>query len=179
MQELYKKILETIGEDVKRDGLKKTPERAAKTFRYLTNGYKKDLNKITNNSIFQSDIKDLILIKKIKIYSICEHHLLPFLGYCHIGYIPNGKILGISKIVEIIECYSRRLQIQERLTTEIANYISYILQAKGVGVMIEAKHLCIEMREFKKQNPYITTLSMTDEIKNKPYKRNEFLTLIK
>lgn len=178
MQELYKQLLEQIGEDTEREGLKDTPERAANALRYLTKGYQEDLNDIINDALFDSDMSEMVIVKDIEMYSMCEHHLLPFLGKCHVGYLPNGKVLGLSKIARIIDYYARRLQIQERLTTEIANCIVNITGARGVAVVIEARHLCMMMRGVEKQNSVMTTSVMLGDMRNQPSSRIEFLNLI-
>lgn len=179
MQKLFKQILSDIGEDVTREGLLQTPERAANAMRYLTKGYNENLNDIINDALFESDMNEMVIVKNIELYSMCEHHLLPFLGKCHIGYLPNGKVLGLSKIARITEYFSRRLQIQERLTTEIANCIGEITEARGVAVVIEAQHLCMMMRGVEKQNSVMTTSVMLGEMRNNPSSRMEFLNLIK
>lgn len=179
MQELYKKIIEQIGEDPSREGLKDTPERAANAIRYLTKGYTEDLNDIINNALFDSDMSEMVIVKDIELYSMCEHHLLPFIGKCHVGYLPNGKVLGLSKIARIVEYYSRRLQIQERLTTEIAQCIDSITNARGVAVVIEAKHLCMMMRGVEKQGSTMVTSVMLGDMRNSATTRAEFLQLIK
>ncbi|KTD46735.1 GTP cyclohydrolase I [Legionella rubrilucens] len=179
MQELYKKILEEIGEDPSREGLRDTPERAANAIRYLTKGYTEDLNDIINNALFESDMSEMVIVKEIELYSMCEHHLLPFLGKCHVGYLPSGKVLGLSKIARIVDYFARRLQIQERLTAEIAACIENITGARGVGVVIEAKHLCMMMRGVEKQNSVMTTSVMLGDMRNNSNTRSEFLKLIR
>jgi GTP cyclohydrolase IA len=179
MQELYKQILEQIGEDPTREGLQDTPERAANALRYLTKGYGESLQDIINNALFDSDMSELVIVKDIEMYSMCEHHLLPFLGKCHVGYLPNGKVLGLSKIARIVEYFARRLQIQERLTTEIANCIESITNARGVAVVIEAKHLCMMMRGVEKQNSSMITSVMLGDMRDSPSSRSEFLSLIR
>lgn len=179
MKELYKKILQGIGEDVNREGLVETPARAAEAMRYLTKGYQDSLEDIINGALFASEMSEMVIVKDIEMYSMCEHHLLPFLGKCHVGYLPNGKVLGLSKIARIIDYYARRLQIQERLTTEIASCIESITGARGVAVVIEAQHLCMMMRGVEKQNSVMTTSVMLGEMRNNQSSRAEFLTLIK
>lgn len=179
MQELYKEILKEIGEDVDREGLRDTPQRASNAIRYLTKGYQEDLNDIINGALFESDMSEMVIVKDIEMYSMCEHHLLPFLGKCHVGYLPNGKVIGLSKIARIVDFFSRRLQIQERLTTEIANCILSITDARGVGVVVEARHLCMMMRGVEKQNSVMTTSVMLGEMRNNPSSRVEFLNLIR
>ncbi|KTD19705.1 GTP cyclohydrolase I FolE [Legionella londiniensis] len=179
MQELYKQLLEQIGENIDREGLKDTPERAANAIRYLTKGYREDLNEIINDALFESDMSEMVIVKDIEMYSMCEHHLLPFLGKCHVGYLPHGKVLGLSKIARIVDYFARRLQIQERLTTEIANCIAHITNARGVAVVIEARHLCMMMRGVEKQNSIMTTSVMLGDMRNNPSSRMEFLNLIR
>ncbi len=179
MQELYKQIIEQLGEDPSREGLKDTPERAANAMRYLTKGYSEDLNAIINNALFESDMSEMVIVKDIELYSMCEHHLLPFIGKCHIGYLPKGKVIGLSKVARIVDYFSRRLQIQERLTSEIAECLQSITGARGVAVVIEAKHLCMMMRGVEKQNSTMSTSVMLGEMKNNPPSRSEFLNLIR
>lgn len=179
MQALFKQILTSLGEDVDREGLRDTPERAASALRYLTKGYQDSLDDIINGALFESDMNEMVVVKSIEMYSMCEHHLLPFLGKCHIGYIPDGKVLGLSKIARIVDYYARRLQIQERLTTEVAHCISNITGAGGVAVVIEAQHLCMMMRGVEKQNAMMTTSVMLGEMRNNPTSRMEFLNLIR
>ncbi|GGI84082.1 GTP cyclohydrolase I FolE [Legionella impletisoli] len=179
MQELYKEILVQIGEDIEREGLRDTPQRAANALRYLTKGYNEDLNEIINNALFESDMSEMVIVKDIEMYSMCEHHLLPFLGKCHVGYLPNGKVLGLSKLARIVDYFARRLQIQERLTSEIANCIAEITEARGVAVVVEARHMCMMMRGVEKQNSVMTTSVMLGEMRNNPSSRMEFLNLIR
>lgn len=178
MNELYKKILEEIGEDVNREGLRDTPNRAASAMRYLTKGYDDSLEDIINGALFDSDMSEMVIVKDIELYSMCEHHLLPFLGKCHVGYLPHGKVLGLSKIARIMEYFARRLQIQERLTSEIAHCIQSITGARGVAVVIEAQHLCMMMRGVEKQNSVLTTSVMLGDMRDNPSTRLEFLNLI-
>jgi GTP cyclohydrolase I len=177
--ELYKKIIIGIGEDPAREGLQGTPARAAESIAYLTGGYREDLDDIINNALFDSNMSEMVVVKDIELYSLCEHHLLPFLGKCHVGYIPNGKVIGLSKIARIIDYYARRLQIQERLTGEIAQCIASVTNALGVSVVIEAKHLCMMMRGVEKQNSVMTTSVMLGSMREDTKSRAEFLQLIK
>lgn len=179
MQHLFKEILECIGEDPTREGLVRTPERAAEAITFLTQGYHQNFNDLINGAIFESTMNEMVIVKSIEMYSTCEHHLLPFHGQCHVGYLPNGKIIGLSKIARIVDYYARRLQVQERLTTEIAECIESITGARGVGVVVEAKHLCMMMRGVGKQNSTMTTSVMLGEMRNNPSSRAEFIQLIK
>ncbi|HBG61861.1 MAG: GTP cyclohydrolase I FolE [Omnitrophica WOR_2 bacterium GWF2_38_59] len=179
MENYYKDILKSIGENINREGLKNTPKRAANAFKYLTKGYNDDIKEIVNNAIFESDNDEMIIVKDIEVYSLCEHHLLPFFGKCHIGYLPDGKILGLSKFARIVDMFSRRLQVQENLTKQIAETIMEHTQAKGVGVVIEAKHLCTMMRGVEKQNSSMITSCMLGLFRSEGSTRSEFLTLIK
>ncbi|OGV40651.1 MAG: GTP cyclohydrolase I FolE [Legionellales bacterium RIFCSPHIGHO2_12_FULL_42_9] len=178
MQEYYRKIIKGIGEDPTREGLKGTPERAANSIFYLTKGYRESLDEIINNALFDSDMSEMVIVKDIEIYSMCEHHLIPFLGKCHVGYIPNGKVIGLSKIARIVDYYARRLQIQERLTSEIANCLQSVTGAHGVGIVIEAKHLCMMMRGVEKQNSIMKTSVMLGSMRDDTKTRAEFLGLI-
>ncbi|RKX19537.1 MAG: GTP cyclohydrolase I FolE [Candidatus Zixiibacteriota bacterium] len=179
MEDLFKKLLINIGEDVNREGLLKTPQRAAKAYEFLTKGYREDVDKIINNAIFESDTSEMVVVKNIELYSMCEHHLLPFIGKCHVAYIPNGKVIGLSKIARIVEVFARRLQIQENLTHEIADTIQKYTDAVGVGVVIEAQHLCMMMRGVEKQNSVMTTSCILGEMHDDPSTRAEFFSLIK
>ena len=179
MEELYKKLLQEIGEDINREGLKSTPKRAAKAFQFLTKGYKEDIDKIINGALFDSDNNDIVLVKDIELYSMCEHHLLPFIGKCHVAYIPDGKVLGLSKIARIVDVFARRLQIQEQLTRQIAHTINKYTNAQGVAVVIEAKHLCMMMRGVEKQNSSMVTSCVLGEFHDDASTRAEFFSLIK
>lgn len=179
MEEYYKNLLKYIGEDTDREGLRKTPLRAAKAFEYLTKGYKDDIDAIVNKAIFESDNDEMIIVKDIEVYSLCEHHLLPFFGKCHIGYLPNSKILGLSKIARIVDVYARRLQVQENLTKQIAEAILKYTEGKGVAVVIEAQHLCMMMRGVEKQNSLMKTSCMLGAFRSEISTRSEFLSLIK
>lgn len=179
MDQLYKELLIQIGEDTNREGLKGTPERAANAMRYLTKGYTESLDDIINGALFDSELSEMVVTKDIELYSVCEHHLLPFIGKCHVGYLPNKKVIGLSKIARIVDFFARRLQIQERLTGEIAECIESVTGAKGVAVIIEAKHLCMMMRGVEKQNSVMATSVMLGEMRKNPNSRMEFLHLIK
>ena len=178
MEESYKKLITSIGEDVSRDGLQKTPERAAKAFTYLTNGYKENVDDVINNALFESDNDEMIIVKDIELYSLCEHHLLPFFGKCHVGYLPNNKIIGLSKVARVVDIFARRLQVQENLTKQIAETLLNHTRAKGVGVVIEAKHLCMMMRGVEKQNSIMKTSCMLGDFRSQNATRTEFLSLI-
>lgn len=178
MQEHFSKIIESVGEDITREGLRDTPERAAKAFKFLCNGYEKTLDEVLNGAIFQADTEDMVIVKDIELYSLCEHHLLPFIGKCHIGYLPTGRVLGLSKLARIVDMYGRRLQIQEQLTRQIATAVETAIGARGVAVVIEAKHLCMMMRGVEKQNSVMTTSVMTGIFREEISTRSEFLNLI-
>ncbi|HHZ69518.1 MAG TPA: GTP cyclohydrolase I FolE [Methylococcaceae bacterium] len=179
MEEYFSKIIESVGEDLGREGLVDTPKRAAKAFKFLNNGYTKSLDKVLNNAIFEADTDDMIIVKNIEMYSLCEHHLLPFIGQCHIGYLPRHKVIGLSKIARIVDMFSRRMQIQERLTKQIASAIGDAVDARGVAVVIEAKHLCMMMRGVEKQTSVMATSVMTGIFRDELNTRMEFLNLIK
>ncbi len=174
----YKSIIEGVGEDVSREGLLDTPARAAKAILSITSGYEESLDEIVNGAVFESGSDEMVLVKSIEMYSVCEHHVLPFIGTCHIGYIPNGKVLGLSKFARIVDMYSRRLQIQERLTREIADAILSVTGAAGVGVIVEAKHMCMMMRGVEKQHSTMGTSVMLGEFRESYNTRQEFLRLL-
>lgn len=176
---LYRQLIESIGEDPSREGLLKTPERAAKAFQFLTKGYGEELDTLVNDATFESSSDEMIIVKNIELYSLCEHHLLPFTGKCHVAYLPQGRVLGLSKIARIVDLFARRLQIQENLTRQIAEAIQQVVNAAGVGVIIEAQHLCMMMRGVEKQNSVMTTSVMLGDFRNEPSTRNEFLTLMR
>ena len=178
MEKHFAKIIEAIGEDLNREGLVDTPKRAAKAFRFLNNGYEKNLDEVLNGAIFTADTEDMVIVKNIELYSLCEHHLLPFIGKCHIAYLPHGKVLGLSKLARIVDMYARRLQIQEKLTKQIADAIQLSVRARGVAVVVEAKHLCMMMRGVEKQNSVMTTSVMTGVFREDNSTRMEFLNLI-
>jgi GTP cyclohydrolase I len=178
MEEHFSKIIESVGEDINREGLVDTPKRAAAAFKFLNNGYEKNLEEVLNGAIFEAETEDMVIVKDIELYSLCEHHLLPFIGKCHIAYLPDGKVLGLSKLARIVDMYARRLQIQEKLTKQIADAVEAAVGAKGVGVVIEAKHLCMMMRGVEKQNSVMTTSVMTGIFRKSNSTRAEFLSLI-
>jgi GTP cyclohydrolase I len=179
MESVYRDLLTATGEDLDRDGLKATPKRAAKAFQFLMRGYKQDIDAVVNNAIFDSDNDEMIIVKDIELYSTCEHHILPFFGKCHVGYIPQGKVIGLSKVARIVDVFARRLQIQENLTKQIADTLMTTINAKGVGVVIEAKHLCMMMRGVEKQNSVMTTSCMLGIFRTQNSTRSEFLSLIR
>jgi len=174
----YRELIDVIGEDPGRDGLKGTPARAARALVNLTRGYEQDVDEVVNGAIFESDANDMVIVKDIELYSLCEHHILPFFGRCHVGYIPTGKVIGLSKIARIVDVFARRLQIQERLTKQIADTILSRTGAEGVGVVIEARHLCMMMRGVEKQNSVMTTSAMLGSFREELNTRNEFLSLL-
>ena len=178
MDQYFRKMLEYIGEDPKREGLVKTPIRAAQAFEFMTQGYKKNVDEIVNGAIFTSDNDEMVIVKNIEMYSLCEHHLLPFFGKAHVGYIPKGKIIGLSKIARIVDMYARRLQVQENLTKEIAQTLMKVTGALGVGVVIEAQHLCMMMRGVEKQNSLMKTSCLLGAFRKEDATRKEFLALI-
>lgn len=178
LQDHYADILSILGEDVTRGGLVDTPKRAAKAMQFLTDGYQKDLKEVVNNAVFESDTDEMVIVQDIEFYSLCEHHVLPFIGRCHIAYVPNGKVLGLSKFARIVDMYARRLQIQEGLTKQIADAVLEVTNAKGVGVIMEGKHMCMMMRGVQKQNSSMITSVMLGAFRNSQNTRNEFLRLI-
>src|SRR5689334_7262319 len=179
MQELVRQLLAELGEDPSREGLLDTPKRVEKALRFLTSGYTADLDSVLNNALFTVDYNEMVIVKDIDFYSLCEHHLLPFFGRCHIAYIPNGKVIGLSKIPRLVEVFARRLQIQERMTNEIAETIRETIKPLGVGVVIEATHLCMAMRGVEKQNSFAITSAMLGGFRTDARTRMEFLELIR
>jgi GTP cyclohydrolase I len=179
LEETFLNLLEAIGEDPKREGLVRTPSRAARAFEFLTNGYRQDVDEVVNGAIFSSDASEIILVKDIELYSMCEHHLLPFIGRAHVAYIPNGKVIGLSKVARIVDVFARRLQIQEQLTVQIADALMKTLHPSGVGVVVEAKHLCMMMRGVEKQNSVMKTSCLLGSFKEDARTRSEFLALLK
>lgn len=179
LSDLYQRILEGIGEDPQREGLQKTPQRAAKAFQFMTQGYQQDLAQLVNNAVFETEYDDMVIVRDIEFYSLCEHHLLPFFGQAHIAYIPDGKILGLSKFARITDMFARRLQVQERLTTQIAEAIQETLTPKGVAVVLEAKHLCMMARGVEKQNSNMVTSHVLGAFRNDSMTRAECMNLLK
>ena len=178
MEEEYRSILEMIGEDPLRGGLLDTPARAAKAMSFLTRGYSETLEQVVNNALFDSETSEMILVQDIELYSMCEHHMLPFIGKCHVAYVPTGKVLGLSKVARIVDMYARRLQLQENLTKQIADAIQEVTEASGVGVIIEAQHMCMMMRGVEKQNSKMKTSVMLGSFRDNQITRMEFLSLI-
>jgi len=178
MEKYFKKIIEKVGENVNRDGLKKTPARASEAFKFITSGYKQDINKIVNGALYKEKSNNMVVLKDIGFYSLCEHHLLPFFGKCHIAYIPNGKVIGLSKLPRIVNMYARRLQIQERITAQIADTINKVIKPKGVAVVMEAAHMCMMMRGVEKHDSTTMTSSVLGAFAKSRKTREEFLKLI-
>ena len=176
--ELIRELLAELGEDPKREGLLKTPERVARSLEYLTSGYHTDIADVINGATFESESNNMIILRDIEVFSLCEHHMLPFYGKCHIGYIAREKVLGLSKLARIMDCYARRLQIQERLTAQVAREIMSVTGAEGVGVVMECRHLCTMMRGVEKQNATMTTSSVLGSFHNEEATRLEFLDLL-
>lgn len=176
--ELVKSLLKELGEDPERDGLKKTPERVARSLTYLTRGYRQNVKAVVNGAYFESGTNHMVILKNIELYSMCEHHMLPFFGSCAIGYISQGKVLGVSKLARIVDMYARRLQIQERLTEQIADAVMKEADAEGVGVVIRAKHLCMMMRGVEKQNSEMVTSAVLGSFRSDEKVRGEFLSLV-
>jgi GTP cyclohydrolase I len=178
IERLVGELLVEIGEDPEREGLRRTPQRIAAALEFLTSGYRADINTLINGAVFTQEANNMIIARDIELYSLCEHHMLPFFGRCHIGYIPRGKIFGISKLARLVDMYARRLQIQERLTEQVARAIMEAVNAEGVGVIIEARHLCMMMRGVQKQNSLMTTSSVLGSFHDSVATRTEFLSLI-
>ena len=179
LEQSYREILEAVGEDPQREGLLKTPGRAARALEFLTAGYRQSMDEIVNGAIFHSEASEIVLVKDIELYSMCEHHLLPFIGKAHVAYIPNGKVIGLSKVARIVDMFARRLQIQENLTMQIADALMSALHPRGVGVVIEAKHLCMMARGVEKQNSIMTSSCLLGSFKEDARTRSEFLALLK
>ena len=178
LEQSFTEILEAVGEDPSREGLLKTPGRAAKAFEFLTAGYRQTLGDIVNDAIFHSEASEIVLVKDIELYSMCEHHLLPFIGKAHVAYIPRGKVIGLSKVARIVDMFARRFQIQENLTMQVADALMHTLHPLGVGVVVEAKHLCMMMRGVEKQNSVMTTSCLLGSFKEDARTRSEFLALL-
>ncbi len=179
LSKLVRQILPYLGEDGQRPGLERTPERVAASLQFLTQGYQLDLEKVINGALFEAEYDEMVIVKDIEVYSLCEHHMLPFFGKCHLAYLPDRKIIGLSKMARIVDVLSRRLQVQERLTTEIASTVKKYLEPKGVGVVIEAYHLCMMMRGVQKQNSQTVTSCMLGRFKSDSKTRSEFLEFLK
>lgn len=175
----YHAILEGLGENPQREGLLDTPKRAAKAMQYLCNGYDKNLDEVVNGALFESSSEEMVIVRDIELYSLCEHHLLPFIGKAHVAYIPTGKVIGLSKVARIVDMYARRLQIQENLTRQIADAVMSVTNASGVGVVIEAKHMCMMMRGVEKQNSVMTSSAMLGSFRSSVNTRQEFLQLMR
>jgi len=179
MEEQIREILKKIGEDPNREGLRDTPARVDKAFRYLTRGYRQDVSEILNDALFTVEYDEMVIVKDIDVYSLCEHHLMPFFGKAHVGYVPRGKVIGLSKIPRMVDVFARRLQVQERLTQQIAETIQEVIDPKGVAVVLECHHLCVMMRGVEKQNARMVTSSMLGYFRRDQRSRNEFLNLIR
>jgi GTP cyclohydrolase IA len=179
IERLVEQMLKELGEDAHREGLERTPPRVAAAMRYLTSGYEKNAHDILNDALFVEEYDEMVIVKDIDVTSLCEHHLLPFIGKCHVAYMPHKKIVGLSKIPRLVDMYARRLQVQERLTTQVANTLNEILQPRGVAVVIEAVHLCMLMRGVEKQNSKAVTSAMLGGFRDRPETRAEFMELIK
>lgn len=172
-------ILQAMGEDPTREGLIDTPKRVAKSYEFLTRGYRQSLEEVVNDALFEAESDDMVIVRDIEFFSLCEHHMLPFFGRCHVGYIPNKKIIGVSKVARIVDLFARRLQVQERLTKQISEALMEILDAEGVGVVMEARHLCMQMRGVEKQHSEMTTSAMLGSFRRELATRNEFTRLIR
>jgi GTP cyclohydrolase I len=179
VEKAFAKIIEACGEDLNRPGLLDTPVRAAKAFEFLTRGYAQSVEEVVNGALFPSDSSEMIIVQDIELYSLCEHHLLPFIGKCHVAYLPTGQVLGLSKVARIVDLFARRFQIQEQLTTQIAESVLEVTGADGVGVIIEAQHMCMMMRGVQKQNSLMKTSAMLGTFRTNQSTRAEFLSLLK
>ena len=179
IKKITTQLLKEIGEDPTREGLQKTPERVAKAWKFLSQGYRQDIKKIINGAVFKEKYDQMVAVKDIEFYSMCEHHLLPFFGVAHIAYIPNGKIIGLSKIPRVLDMFARRLQVQERMTQEVASMLNETLEPKGVAVIIEAQHMCMQMRGVEKKNSYMSTSEMLGIFREDDKTRKEFLDIVK
>ena len=178
IENLIKTLLEEIGEDPNREGLIKTPARVAKSWDFFSRGYHQNMDQIINGAIFKEDAKDMVIVRDIEFFSLCEHHLLPFFGKAHVGYIPDGRVIGLSKIPRIIDMFSRRLQVQERLTHQIESALNNVLKPKGVAVVMEGRHMCMQMRGVEKQNSFASTSAMSGQFRKSSETRSEFLSII-
>jgi GTP cyclohydrolase I len=179
MQDLIRQLLVAVGEDPGREGLVKTPERVEKAYRFLTSGYDADIDRVLNGALFSVDYSEMVIVKDIDFYSLCEHHLLPFFGKCHVAYLPNKRVIGLSKVARLVNMFARRLQIQERLTSQIAAAIQEKISPEGVGVIIEARHLCMQMRGVEKQHGQAMTSAMLGGFRHNKQTRDEFLSLVR
>jgi GTP cyclohydrolase I len=178
LEKAYRDIIQEIGEDPEREGLLKTPHRAAEAMRFLTSGYHQDVDELLNSAIFHEPYEDMVIVRDIEFFSLCEHHMLPFYGRAHIGYLPNGKIIGISKLARLVDVFARRLQVQERMTVQIGEALQKALHPKGVAVVIEGRHLCMMARGVQKQSSKVTTSEMIGTFRDDPRSREEFLNLL-
>ena len=178
LEKITRNLIETIGEDPNREGLLKTPKRVAKSWEYFSEGYRADLDNIINEAVFHEDCSEMVVVRDIEFFSMCEHHMIPFFGRAHVGYLPNGKVIGLSKIPRIIDMFSRRLQLQERLTSQVANTLEEVLKPIGVAVVMEGRHLCMQMRGVEKQNSYASTSAMLGQFRKSAETRAEFLSII-
>ena len=178
LEKITRNLIETIGEDPSREGLLKTPKRVAKSWEYFSEGYRADVNNIINEAVFHEDCSEMVVVRDIEFFSMCEHHMIPFFGRAHVGYLPNGKLIGLSKIPRIVDMFSRRLQLQERLTSQVANTLEEVLTPIGVAVVMEGRHLCMQMRGVEKQNSYASTSAMLGQFRKSAETRAEFLSII-
>ena len=179
IENLTEKLLENIGEDPKREGLLRTPQRVAKAWDFFSQGYRLNINDIINNAIFDENCSEMVVVRNIEFFSMCEHHMVPFFGRAHVGYLPNGQVIGLSKIPRIVDMFSKRLQLQERLTSQVASTLEKVLNPIGVAVVMEGRHLCMQMRGVQKQNSYTSTSAMLGQFRKSAETRSEFLSIIK